>query len=519
MTNADTQPSLFESRRNQVVTMLVDPEPATLVALTNCADPTMLVSGKITEGLLSYDFDMTPRAQLAVDWRAERSGLELVFRLRPDVRWHDERPFTSREVAFSLMLLKQVHPRGRSTFANVAEVLTPDALTAVVRLMRPAPSLIHALAGCESPMVPRHRYENRSSPSEIELAPIGTGPFVFRDWVRGSHITLDRNPFYWGHPQPAVDGLLIRFINDPAKRLAAIESGAIDVAPGTPAPMTQLDRLARNARLVFETNGYQYTNQIVRLEFNLDHPVIGKLQVRRAIAHAIERGALVATAWMGYAKVATGPIGPALKPYGDDGPEALPFDPGKAERLLDDADLPRNADGVRFALPLDFVPAGDGYQRTAEWLAGALAKIGIGVTVRHQDFAAYVHRIYEDRDFAFAVARSNNMFDPSVGVQRIYWSRNFLKGAPFSNGSHYHSRQADRLLEDAAIEQNPAKRRTLFRDFQVKVASDLPDLTLLAPAQITIASGRVRGHTVSADGANGNFAEICIADGTGGAID
>ncbi len=225
----------------QVVTTVVDPEPTTLVVLTNCADPTMLVSGKIHEGLLSYDFELDPIPQLASDWRSDPLGLTWTFGLQPNVRWHDGEPFTSADVALSIMLLKQFHPRGRSTFASVLEVQTPDPLTAVIRLSEPAPALIRALAGAESPMLPAHRYRGFApSQSPNEITPIGTGPFVFREWVKGSHVTLDRNPSYWGAPGPLVDGLVIRFIEDDTARTAAIENGSIDIAPQTPVPVADL---------------------------------------------------------------------------------------------------------------------------------------------------------------------------------------------------------------------------------------------------------------------------------------
>ena len=128
-----------------------------------------------------------------------------------------------------------------------------------------------------------------------------------------------------------------------------------------------------------------------------------------------------------------------------------------------------------------------------------------------QDFASYVKRLYTDRDFALAITRSNNMFDPSVGVQRIYWSRNFRKGVPFSNGSHYASPIADKLLEQAATEVDPVKRKTLYLAFQNCVVAELPDVSLVAPAQITIANRRVTDYTTSADGPNANFAELKIS--------
>lgn len=494
------------------VTMLVDPEPTTLIALANSADPTMLISGKINEGLLSYDFDLNPVAQLATEWRADPSGLALTFSLRPNVLWHDGEPFTSADVAASIMLLKQFHPRGRSTFATVTEVQTPEPLTAIIRLSKPAPALIRALAGAESPMLPAHRYRAAAPSASVnEASPIGTGPYIFREWIKSSHVALERNPAYWGAPQPLIDHLIIRFIEDPRVRVAAIEGGSIDIAPQTPVPVTALEQLSHAANLTFEMRGYEYTNQIVRLEFNLDHPIMGDYLVRRGISHAIDRADLVATGWNGYAKAALGPISPDLAPYGLERLVVPELDHGKAERWLDAAGFHRDSKGIRFSLDLDFVPAGDGYQRTAAAVAKALAEIGITVSVREQGFAAYVRRLYTDRDFSFAVTRSNNMFDPSVGVQRIYWSRNFLKGVPFSNGAHYSSRQVDSLLEEAAVELDPVRRRDLYLAFQNRVVMDLPDISLLAPSQITITNRRVRGHTVSADGPNSNFSALSIA--------
>jgi peptide/nickel transport system substrate-binding protein len=137
-----------------------------------------------------------------------------------------------------------------------------------------------------------------------------------------------------------------------------------------------------------------------------------------------------------------------------------------------------------------------------------LGAIGIQAAVRTQDFGAYIKRIYTDRLFSLTVSRMNNMFDPSVGVQRVYWSKNFRRGVPFSNGSHYANPEVDRLLERAAAEHEVAERRADFLRFQEAVVSDLPDIALLAPTQITIASRRVLDHTLTADGAAASFADV-----------
>ena len=498
-------------KRGGVVNLLVDPEPTTLVALTDPGDPTMAVSAKVTEGLLCYDFDLTPQPQLATAWEVDASSQNFVFRLRDGVKWHDGKNFTSADVAFSILLLKQVHARGRSTFANVIEVSTPDKLTAVIRLAKPAPYLIYAMAGCESPMIPRHVYEG-SDPYKNPngAAPIGTGPFVFHEWVKGSHVSFVRNDDYWDSPKPYLDGVKIHFVSGSADRLRALQSGTVDVGPGTPVPLAKVADLRRQVDLAIETNGYEYTNQVVRLEFNLDHPILGRHEVRQAIAHAIDRNGLIESAWFGLAEPTWGPISPELKRFYVADIPRYEFDRTKSEQILDAIGLPRDRDGIRFRLTQDYVPAGDGYANTARYIAQALAPIGVEVAVRDQDFRAYIKRIYTDRDFDLTAGRANNMFDPTIGVQRLYWSKNFKIGVPFSNGSHFMNPEADALLESAATEADGQARLGLFRRFEELIARELPDLTLLAPRQLTIYNRRVHDHTVNAEGINANLARAFV---------
>ena len=145
--------------------MIIQPEPPVLVSLAHTAGPTTRVSPKVTEGLLAFDLDFKPRPQLATSWSVSPDGLRYRFGLRENVRWHDGQPFTSADVAHSIGLLKQHHPRGRGAFASVTEVLTPDPLTAEIVLSRPAPYLLAALTASESPIVPKHVYGSRAATS------------------------------------------------------------------------------------------------------------------------------------------------------------------------------------------------------------------------------------------------------------------------------------------------------------------------------------------------------------------
>jgi len=499
-------------RRGGTLNFMGNNEPQTLVALTTVATPALTVSAKVTEGLLAYDYDIKPRPQLATEWSISPDGKTYTFKLRPNVKWHDGKDFTSADVAYSIELLKTIHPRGRNTFANVAGVKTPDPLTAVLELSKPAPYLIKALTAAESPMMPRHIYEG-SDPlaNQNGNAPIGTGPFKFKEWVRGSHIIYERNPDYWGQPLPNLDRIVFKFLPDPGARSIAFENGTADIGYRTPVALSDLDRLKKIPSLVFETDGTSYSYNVGDLQFNLDSQYFKNLKVRQAIAHTIDRNVIVKTVMFGYAVPSASPIAPGLKEFHDPSPSPYKLDLKAAEQLLDEAGFPRGANKIRFRVPLDYNPIGDETRRLAEYMRSALGRIGITVDIRAADASAFVKRIYTDREFDFTLNGHSNLFDPTVGVQRIFWSKNFKKGVPFSNGSNYNNPKVDALLEGAAVEIDPVKRVAMFKEFQQIVAVELPDISLYSPLYLTIKNKRVHDDSMTADGVESNMAE-CYVD-------
>jgi peptide/nickel transport system substrate-binding protein len=498
-------------RRGGTLTLVLTSEPTSLVSATTVVTPALSVSEKVTEGLLQYDYDLTPKPVLATEWSIAPDGLAYTFRLRPGVKWHDGRDFTSADVAFSLLLLKRVHPRGRSTFANLVEVQTPDPLTAVLRLEKPAPYLIRALAGSETPILPRHLYEGTDpAANPNNAAPVGTGPFLFKEWVRGSHIVYERNPNYWDAGKPYLDRLIVRFINDPAARSAAFETGQVDLGYRTPVGLADVERLRSHPNLVFETQGNSYSFNVATLDFNLENEYFRHLKVRQAVAHAIDRALIVRIAYFGNAAPCASPIAPGLKEFHDPSPSPYALDLKAAEQLLDEAGFPRGADRTRFRVPLDFNPVLDEARRLSDVLRASLGRIGIAVEVRTQDTGSFVRRIYTDRDFAFTANGTSNLFDPTVGVQRIYWSRNFIKGVPFSNGSGYRNPEVDRLLEAAAIENDAGHRVAMFREFQQIVGRDVPVINLSSPVFLTISNKRAHGHSLTANGVEASLADAYV---------
>ena len=180
------------------MTMSLDPAPSILVSALNSSSPVYVVSSKIFDGLVSYDKDFNLIPRLAESWEVSDDGLSVTFHLREGVTFHDREPMTSEDVAYTFMeILKQRHPRGKSTLQFLEAVETPDDLTAVFRFSTPSPYVMRALAGAESPILPKHVYDGTDvMKNPANTAPIGTGPFKFEEFVRGSHIILSRNENY-----------------------------------------------------------------------------------------------------------------------------------------------------------------------------------------------------------------------------------------------------------------------------------------------------------------------------------
>jgi peptide/nickel transport system substrate-binding protein len=496
--------------RGGSVTINIGTEPPVLVLIAHSAGAAYYISGKTTESLLTYDASFNPQPLLATEWKVSDDGLRYWFRLREGVRWHDGKDFTAEDVAFSIFALKDNHPRGRSTFATVqkANVLSPHEVELV--LSKPAPYLLSAFASFEAPIVPKHLYEGtKIAENPHNVAPIGTGPYKFVEWVRGSHALFARNDDYWGAPKPHLDQIIFRFIIDPAAAVAAIETGEVQVSTAN-LPLADIERLKANPNLVVDTNPAPYSPSIARAEFNLENRYLTDIRVRHAIAYAIDKDFIVNTIYLGYATRLDGPVSPDLaKFYTPDLPK-YEFDPAKAERLLDEAGYKRGADGFRFKLFIDPTQPSGPPKQTAEYFAQALGKIGIKVELRNQDFAAFVKRIFTDRDFDIAIEGMSNLYDPTVGIQRLYWSKSFKPGVPFTNGSKYSNPEVDRLLETAAVEVDPKKRLELFNEFQKLVVQDLPTLDIVTPSVITVYDKRVKNLKIGVEHLWSNGADIYI---------
>lgn len=453
-------------------------EPTEFVPATTSAGSTQFVGAKLFDGLLTYDRDQKPLPQLAERWVVSDDGLTYTFTLRDGLTFTDGKPLTSADVAYSITKLRAVHPRGKSTFATVESIETPDARTAILHLSKPAPFLIAALAAAESPILPKHIYEPLKEGERIATSAIvGSGPFRVTEWQTGSHIILERNPTYWDKDAPLADRLIIRFIKDPAARAAALEAGEVDVLPEDLVPLSDIARFEKLAEYTVDRGPYAYYGSIQQgLSFNLDNDILKDVRVRQAIAHAINVDELIEKIYFGNAVRSPTAITVYNKAYHDASLKGYAYDPSEANRLLDEAGHPRDASGTRFKLNLTWNTEGALPATIAALYRQSLAEIGINAVIQTSDFAAFTKQIYTDRNWDLAIDRYGSTFDPTVGTQRFYHSKSFKVGVPFTNPAHYQNPEADALWDAAAVEVDEEKRRKIFADLQAILLRDIPIL-------------------------------------------
>jgi peptide/nickel transport system substrate-binding protein len=484
------------------------PDPNAIIAINTSSGTAQAIGPKINEGLLWYDYDLNPKPLLATAWFISNDGLRYTFHLRAGVKWHDGQDFTAEDVAFTIFRLQQAHPRGRITFQNVTAVETPDPHTAIIVLSKPAPYLITALGSSESPIVPKHVYETFKPEEQPKLEQtIGTGPFILKEWAPGSHLLFVRNPNYWDAPKPYLDRVILQVIVDPTSRAAALETGEIDIG-ANPVPLADVGRLKANPKLVVDTTTYAYSGPQQQMFFNLENEILQNQKVRLAVARALDLKKLVDVALFGYGDVSPSPVSVALPKWYDPSIKPYPFDPKHAQSMLDEVGYPRGADGVRFKLRLirnPFLPTA-----LSDFIRQSLAAVGISVQIINVELASYLKTVYTDRAWDLTIESLSNTFDPTLGVQRAYWSKNFKIGLVFSNASKYANPEVDALLEAAAVEPDEVKRRALWYQFQAIIHRELPGIDLVAAGAQIVANKRVHNFAPGAEGINYSFGDIWL---------
>jgi len=450
---------------------------------------------------IRFDENWNPQPYLAESWSTSSDGKSITLNLRKNATFHDGKPITSADVAFSVDTVKANHPF-KSMFAPVTSVDTPDAHTAIINFSSPHPAALLAMSSALLPILPKHVYgdgqDAKTHPANSKT--VGSGPFMLDEFKPGEHVILKRNPNYFIKGRPYLDRIIIKNYKDVTSMVLAADKGETDMTPfltGT----RNLGRLKKNSNLTVTNKGYAAVGPLNWLAFNLNNKYLKDKRVRKAIAYAIDRNFIVNALHSGFSSPATGPV-VLGSPYAAPNVEPYNLDLDKANALLDEAGLKAGADGVRFKIQLDYLPAFAEMQKTvAEYLRPQLKKVGIDVALRSSpDFPTWAKRV-GGHDFEMSMDIVFNWGDPVIGVHRTYVCSNIVKGVIWSNTQSYCNKEVDSILAKAGMELDQSKRVELYKQAQKIIVDDVPLVFLNELPYHTVYSSKVGGAPTTIWGA------------------
>jgi peptide/nickel transport system substrate-binding protein len=411
--------------------------------------------------------------ELAEKWSWQDNYRNLVFFLRKDVKWHDGKPFTSKDVKFTFDVLREapdapaklrINPR-KDWYANVEAVEAADPHTVVFRLKRPQPSLLMMFASGYTPIYAAH-----VPPANYRTSCIGTGPFKVKEWRKGEFVDYVKNPDYFVKGRPYLDSIRYVVIENRGTRMSALQAGKVDVSFPGEMSKTIADQIKKAVpQMVVTTVGQTVSDNII---MNVKKAPFDNLKVRLAVSYAIDRRGMIQAVHQGGAVP-----GAALppKPWGiwgiaEQGLAALPGygkpadEKAKARKIM--AEL-----GYTQEKPLK-VEIGTRaiaiYVDMASFVINELKQIGIEATLKQVETAQW-HAMATRGDYQIGA----NLTGLGIDDPDANFYENYACGSP-RNYSHYCSEQVGKMIDQQSQEVNQQKRLELVLALQKKVEEEAP---------------------------------------------
>ncbi|MCR9124904.1 MAG: ABC transporter substrate-binding protein [Rhodobacteraceae bacterium] len=435
-------------------------------------DPTSAAAGAIDQVLYSNVFEGLTRFTgdgaivpgLAESWEISDDGLTYTFKLRTGVIFHDGTAMDAEDVKFSLDRARADDSTNaqKALYAGIADVRVVDTGTVALDLAEPNGNMLFNLAWGDAVIVAPESIET------IKQAPVGTGAFKFVQWVQGDRIELERNPDYWG-PPASLESATFKFISDPTAAFAAMMAEDVDVFAGFPAPenLPQFEADPRFQVLVGSTEGETI------LSTNNKMPPFDNAKVRAAVAHAIDRQAIIDGAMFGYGT----PIGTHFAPHHPayvDLTGLSPHDPAKARALLAEAGLP---DGFETTLHL---PPPSYARRGGEIIAAQLAEVGIRAEIINVEWAQWLETVFRGKDFGLTIVSHTEPMDIGIYARPDYYFQ-------------YDNKTFQDLMGTLNSTTDPAARTDNMQAAQRIIAEDYVNGYLFQLAAMSVAKAGVRG--------------------------
>ncbi len=479
-------------------------EPSTLLPVLATDSASGDISNLVYNGLVRYDKDLKLEGDLAEQWDISPDGLTITFHLRRGVKWHDGVDFTSRDVLYTYRVT--IDPKTPTAYADafkqVIKAEAPDDYTFRVSYAKPfAP----ALESWGMSVLPAHLLEGKDiTKSPLARKPVGTGPYIFREWVAGQRVILESNPKYY-EGRPYVGRFIYKIVPDSSTMYMELKAGGIDQMGISP---IQYQRQTGTADFTSKFNKYRYpASQYTYLAYNLRNPLFSDKRVRQALTSAINKDEIIHGVLLGMGQIAHGPYKPGTWAYN---PRIRDFDynPERARALLAEAGWrEKNSDGilVKDGKPFQFTiltnQGNDQRLKSAVIIQYRLKAIGIEVKIRVIEWASFLSQFIDKGNFDAVLLGWTITPDPDIFD---IWHSSKTGPKEF-NFIHYKNPEVDRLLVQGRSTFDMSERRRCYYRLQEILAEDQPYTFLYVPDALPVVSARFRGIKPAPAGIGYNF--------------
>ena len=441
----------------------------------------------VYDNLVQFKYGSTEiEPALATSWDVSKDGLEYTFKLRKGVYFSKTKffkqksEFTSADVVFSLKRqFDKNHPYNKvggafkywsaMNMSNIVkDVIAIDKYTVKITLKKKEAPFIANLA-MEFAMILSNDYAQmltkKGKQNDLGKKPVGTGPFVFKKWVKDDKIIYTANKNYW-NGRPYVDKLIFKVITNNAVRAADLKTGSIHIMDfPNPAEVKDLERNP-NIKLV-----KQEGLNVGWLAFNNDRKPFDNKLVRQAIRHAINTEGIVKSVYEGLGKVAVNPIPPTMWSY-NKALKGYEYNPEKAKELLKKAGFENGFETNIWAMPVarPYNPNG---RKVAEAMQADLAKVGIKAKIISYDWGTYLKKSSMGEHDMVLIGWTGDNGDPD-NFLNVLLSAHAAETKPAQNRAFWKNDEFTALVDEAKVTTDVAKRTELYRKAQLVFEKEAP---------------------------------------------
>jgi peptide/nickel transport system substrate-binding protein len=434
------------------------------------------IDNLIFDDLLSRGENLDVAPGLAERWEIP-DPLTYIFHLHHPVKFHDGRPLTSRDVKWTLdsLLAGKIRSTKAAAYRFVDHIDTPDDFTVVFHMKEADAALPWNLSDGAMGIVPY------GSGDEISRNPIGSGPFRFVSAETDKEVVVERNDDYWGD-RAKLARVRFAIVPDATTQALELRKGSGDVIINGSFPPDTVLTLEREPRLAVESGP---GTRLAYLAFNTRDPILKHVEVRQAIAYALDRRPMIDYLWRGQARAARSVLPPQSWAYNGDVP-GYEHDPDQARKLLDAAGYPV-VNGVRFHLTMK-TSTDENTRLMVAVMQQQLREVGIALDIRTFEFGTFFSDVTHGLFQLYGLRWIGGNEDPDIFSLCFSSARFPPNGA---NRGYYSNPKVDALIDQARREVDPQVRKPIYAEIQRILAEELPYIDLWYLDNVLVHNKRV----------------------------